>query len=169
MTNNQGPDFSMESSIWKKVLTYRVIKDLAQTQDYLRRWSLWLPFGWSVKVHQIVRPDDDRCEHDHPWWFIRVILWGGYTEKIRGKEISRKPWRPWAFWRIYPCWPSFRHRITSLPMGSSWTLILCGSRSDSWGFFTRSGWVYWRNFVNEAMTARILWCDDGTTVEGVNA
>lgn len=143
------------------VLTYRVIRDLAQSQDYLRRWSLWLPFGLSVKLHEIVRNDEDRCEHDHPWWFVRVILCGGYVEQIAGRLYFRRPWRPWAPWRVYLCRPSFRHRITFLPAGSSWSLLLCGPNRERWGFYTLSGWMHWRDFVKAAWGHRVLWCDDG--------
>lgn len=145
------------------MLTKKIITDIAGTAPYLIRWSLWFPFGISLKLHQIVRPDDDRCPHDHPWWFIRVILWGGYSE-ICGDgniEVHRKPWRPWAPWRIYFCGYGFRHRITELPRGESWTLALCGPRTRDWGFFTRRGWMQWRSFVDASRGKRVLWCDDG--------
>jgi len=145
------------------MITKRIITDLKRTAPYLVRWSLWLPFGVSIKLHQILRPDDDRCAHDHPWWFVRVILWGGYTEECGpGKSrLERKPWRPWAPWRIYYCPLAFSHRITELPSGSSWTLALCGPRVRDWGFFTRDGWVHWHRFVEAAWGNRVLWCDDG--------
>lgn len=145
----------------KRLLTYRTIFDLKGTKDYLHRWSLWLPLGLSIKIHRIMRTDEDRCEHDHPWWFIRFILWGGYTEQINGKLRQRKPWRPWAFWRIYPCLPSFRHRITKLPRKENWSLVICGRNKGDWGFFTKKGWVSWRKFLNYATFNRILWCDEG--------
>ncbi|WP_425618078.1 hypothetical protein NA78x_001771 [Anatilimnocola sp. NA78] len=159
------------------IITKKVITDLARAAPYLIRWSMWLPFGCSLKLHQIVRPDDDRCMHDHPWWFLRIILWGGYTEDVRHafelnetawmldvytETCVRKPWRPWAPWRIYWCPSNFAHRITKLTNGrSSWSLVLCGPRSQEWGFFTRSGWVAWREFVNAAWSKRVLWCEDG--------
>lgn len=149
------------------MITKRIITDLAQTAPYLVRWSMWLPFGMSLKLHQILRRDDDRCHHDHPWWFIRVILWGGYIESVGPDHRikHRKPWRPWAPWRVYFCAADFRHRITELPHGSSWTLALCGPHRGKWGFFTREGWVDWKLFVDETRANRIAWCDDGRTVE----
>lgn len=145
------------------MITKRVITDIAGTSPYLIRWTLELPFGLSLKLHQIVRPDDDRCPHDHPWWFLRVILWGGYVEEhgVDNRVAHRKPWRPWAPWRVYFCSPQFRHRITELPRGSSWTLALCGPRGRKWGFFTTSGWMHWKAFVDAARSDRVLWCDDG--------
>lgn len=158
------------------MITKRIITDLTRTAPYLIRWSVWLPFGMSLKVHQILRVDDDRCPHDHPWWFLRIILWGGYWEEWADESDDpddrldrcgrsfRKPWRPWAPWRIYFCGTRFRHRITDLPRGQSWTLALCGPRIREWGFFTKGGWMQWRQFVDAALAKRVLWCDDGRTL-----
>lgn len=171
------------------ILKKSTITNIAGDLPYLVRWSLRLPFGWSIKLHQILRPDDDRCVHDHPWVMIRVILWGGYVEQIgelqhgdliafrtRSRIVGHmlrtepplfgirhlKPWRPWAPWRVYYCDLKFRHRITHLPRGQSWTLALCGPSVQPWGFFTHGGWMPWQKFVRLARTARVLWCDDGT-------
>ncbi len=143
-----------------KYVTHRVITDLSGKKDYLSRWSLWLPFGLSMKIHKITKPDDDRCEHDHPWWFIRFILYGGYTEQINGKLYKRLPWRPWAFWRIYPCLPSFRHRITKLPKRVNWSFVICGKSRGRWGFYTKKGWTHWKRFLTLVKTSRVMWCDD---------
>ena len=143
----------------KRIVSFRIIKDLSMKNNYLYRWSLWLPFGVSIKIHRIVRNDRDRCEHDHPWWFVRFILYGGYTESIHGKKYVRRPWRPWAFWRIYPCAPSFRHRITKLTKKENWSLVICGPNRGYWGFYTKKGWVRWQKFLKHKF--RVLWCEDG--------
>lgn len=153
------------------MITKKVITDLAGSAPYLVRWSLWLPFGWSLKLHKIVRADDDRCAHDHPWWMLRLILWGGYIESHSTKHTvaHRKPWRPWAPWRMYWYGSMFRHRILELPQGSSWTLVLCGSKSREWGFFTKLGWVNWEQFVRNTRETRVMWCDDSPTEVSSNA
>lgn len=90
------------------------IIDITQTEIYLRRWSLSLPFGWSIKLHHIRRADSDHCRHDRPWGFWTLILRGGYEEligedqKLNRMRPGRLAWRP----------PRFRHRITCLPNGS---------------------------------------------------
>ncbi len=153
-------------AMMKRGLTKRVITDISGQSEYLVRWSLWLPFGLSLKLHKIVREDDDRCAHDHPWWFLRIILWGGYLEACGTDNhlVHRKPWRPWAPWRIYFCPRSFRHRILELPEGVSWTLLLCGPNQVTWGFYTTRGWMLWETFVYAARSKRILWCDDGRSL-----
>lgn len=72
------------------------ITDISQSEIYLRRWSMWLPFGWSLKLHHILRSDSDRCQHDHPWGFWTLILWGGYDELV-GIEQTMNRMRPECF------------------------------------------------------------------------
>lgn len=143
--------------------SYKEINNIENTVAYLRRWNFWLPRGWSIKLHQILRADDDRCQHTHPWIMVRVILWGGYIEERGpdGRQYWLLPWRPWAPWRIYISRTNFRHRITRLLCSSSWTLALCGPQVLPWGFFTKTGWVPWRQFVHAAENQKVLWCDDG--------
>lgn len=139
-------------------ITYTKVLDLNKNKDYLYRWSLWLPFGLSLKLHKIIVADNDRCEHDHPWWFVRIILFGGYEEVIKGKLYNRLPWRPWAFWRVYPCLPSFQHKIVKLHKSANWSLVLCGKNRGYWGFITTKGWIPWQTFLKSAKKA-IAWCN----------
>ena len=44
---------------------------------YLIRYTLIECRWFSIKVHHILRSDEDRCEHDHPWPFVSLILTGG--------------------------------------------------------------------------------------------
>lgn len=142
------------------LITQRDISDITGDNLYLRRWSLWLPFGWSIKLHKIVRADDDRCQHNHPWLMIRIILVGGYIENRGTCSVTLKPWRPWIPWRIYVTPSKFKHRIAYLLKESSWSLIICGPKVREWGFFTKEGWMHWKQFVHEVGSKRIMWCDD---------
>lgn len=54
----------------------------------LRRFA-WLPL--SIRVHHIIRPDEDRHLHDHPWNYRTVILDGTYAEmRSDGKQYRRE-------------------------------------------------------------------------------
>jgi hypothetical protein len=141
--------------------TYREIANIEGNSLYLRRWSFWLLIvrrGPSIKVHQILRADDDRCLHDHPWWMLRIIIKGGYTEVCGDSkvEVFRRPGSiAWSG-------KNFKHRIVSLANGKDpWTIALMGSNHDDWGFYTLDGRMPWREFVHLAQTARVLWCADG--------
>jgi hypothetical protein len=54
---------------------------------YLLRWYL-IPRNrfFNVYLHKIVRSDDDRALHDHPWWWLSVMLKGRYAEVTRVQE-----------------------------------------------------------------------------------
>jgi hypothetical protein len=59
-------------------------------QPYLIRWAINTPL-LGIKLHHILRSDEDRDLHDHPWSFLSVILWGGYWEHtavIESKNCS---------------------------------------------------------------------------------
>ena len=48
---------------------------------YLLRWWVW-PRNrfFNLYLHRVLRSDDDRALHDHPWWNLSYIVDGGYTE-----------------------------------------------------------------------------------------
>ena len=54
----------------------------AHLEGYMNRWWLvpYNRFGIAARVHQILRSDYDRHPHDHPWWYVTIILRGGYWE-----------------------------------------------------------------------------------------
>jgi hypothetical protein len=138
-------------------LSARTIKDLNGENTYMRRWGIEL-FGYKIKLHQILMPDDDRCQHDHPYWMFRVILWGGYVEEIDCPGLCRcnlelKPGH------MSFCPATYTHRITKLRNGhSSWSFVIAGPETREWGFFTKVGWMPWQQFIKVAKTARTLWC-----------
>ncbi|QXN74972.1 hypothetical protein SEA_POSH_64 [Gordonia phage Posh] len=138
---------------------------------YLRRWYL-IPRNPLINVylHQFLRSDDDRALHDHPWWFVSLILRGEY-EEITGRYSEHAELRRRGSIAFRPA--KWRHRVqlTRRPVpGRSiiewpelpcWTLIITGRRTRSWGFWcpnwVRSksgyGWkregerfIHWRDF-----------------------
>lgn len=140
-----------------RLFTKRVIKDLNDT-PYLIRWSLWLPFGWSIKLHKILLPDHDRCAHDHPWSFFRMVLRGGYweTQGTSNEEVYIAPFRP--MW--HPAWSGFRHRITMINGPASWSLVITGPKMFAWGFYNKSD--EWKSFKDfDALGRnRVDWCEE---------
>lgn len=48
---------------------------------YLRRWYLFKSKFFNVMLHNILRSDDDPDPHDHPWWFLSIILKNGYIDE----------------------------------------------------------------------------------------
>lgn len=57
---------------------------------YMARYWLipYNRFGIAARVHHILRSDEDRHLHDHPWWSISIILRGGYFEEVPAPGID---------------------------------------------------------------------------------
>src|ERR1039458_8537253 len=97
---------------------------------YAERWVLNLHF-FSVRLHHFRRSDDARAFHDHPWWFLTLVLKGGYTDRSpQGDDhlsVGSVRFRP----------ALHRHTIVADP-GGVWTLILTGKQARRWGFWVNN-------------------------------
>lgn len=122
-----------------ELLSRRVICDPVTGDPYLVRWSVLTTPWFGIKVHRILRADWARHRHDHPWWFLSVVVRGGYVEDVLG---SHRPVR----------WVNFKrsgdaHRIVRVEP-ATWTLVLTGPRRRRWGFYTLDGWVPWDEYID---------------------
>jgi hypothetical protein len=136
-----------------RLVEHRVIKGV-DGSPYLKRWSLFLPFGASIKLHHILRSDEDRDLHDHPWSFVSIILRGGYWEHtptriapnprddIRswdGRPATTRHWYGVGSVLLRPApWP---HRLEIPPGHTAWSLVVTGTKKRVWGFRTICGWI----------------------------
>lgn len=122
---------------------------------YLSRLFL-VKLQWlGLYFHIIRRPDYARCEHNHPWWFITVVLWGGYEEEVNGRRFVRRP--GYVGFRSR----TFTHRITRLRNGPSYTFVIRGYDFVHWGFRTiKHGFLMWEEYVKLPERVRVLWCND---------
>lgn len=102
-------------------------------KPYLRRWvlSLWL---FSLRIHHWIGSDDQRCYHDHPWWFLTLILAGGYVDR---SPTRRDILRPWSV-RLRPA--AHQHTVRVRPKGC-WSLLLTGPDWRPWGFWVNGKFV----------------------------
>lgn len=136
---------------------------------YLSRWVIHdFPEDRSqLRLHHIVRPDEDEELHDHPWGDKRcrqastdhpwprasaaLILFGGYEEERRqgnakNWRIVRRRYMPGDLNVLYS--DDF-HRIDRLfnDLGS-WSIFWTGPKTKSWQFWNRITNIYtpWRAF-----------------------
>jgi hypothetical protein len=134
---------------------------------YMVRRAINTRFG-GVKLHHILRSDDDRDLHDHPWSFLSIILWGGYFEHrptqwcencgrsmiglnrfcnaggAHHHALTEKTWHgPGSvLWRPAPS----VHRL-ELPAGKTvWSLVFTGPKRREWGFHTICGFIPWMKY-----------------------
>ncbi len=119
--------------------------------EYMRRWILRTPWG-TLRLHNIMRSDEGRDFHDHPFHFTSLILWGGYTEHRPGCNESACGCQSYGHGDIIRRKATDIHRLELLN-GSAWTLVLSSRYLRVWGFLLKTGeWVnhsdYHRSYYN---------------------
>lgn len=124
---------------------------------YLRRWFVALPSGRSLRLHHFYGPDDTRHLHDHPWWYVTLVLRHGYADVHQivkldnpGKggfdTVMASRW-------LKPGHVYFReadrpHCVMPGPKGV-WTLVLTGAKTRKWGFWVDGNFVGVRKFFRD--------------------
>jgi hypothetical protein len=142
----------------------------SKDDPYLRRWWL-IPRNrfFNVYLHHVLRDDDDRALHDHPWPSLSLNLTGGLAEfycraprqdlpPIAGHNMHYRTFRQgqWV-WRGL----GFAHRLVvvrqTVPETDPgvWTLFITGPVMRKWGFWCPHSWRYWQDFVDTRDTGRI--------------
>jgi hypothetical protein len=120
-------------------------------EPYLVRYRLLMTPWFGFYLHHILRADDARDPHDHPWHFATLILSGEYGEYCVsslpcGPNFISVPRIPGEIVRKRCHW---QHRIDWVPEGGAWTLVWTGRRQREWGFGTVDGWVPWREYLED--------------------
>jgi hypothetical protein len=109
---------------------------------YMRRW--WIVprnIGCNVYLHEILRSDDDRALHDHPWDNSSMLLLGRYVEHTPEGSFLRE--QGWCGNRT----ATDAHRLEVLDGERAISLFLTGPKVREWGFHCEKGWVHWRDFT----------------------
>lgn len=137
---------------------------------YLIRFTIFELFGFSLKLHTIIRSDRERELHDHPWSFFSLILTGGYHEETPvnpktykfGNQTQKKWMGPWTFRFVKAPYP---HRldlgrelpanttgdtewIASFPERPCVTLVFMLPKFREWGFYSKLGWLHHKKYIN---------------------
>lgn len=124
------------------------------------RWT-WLP---SIRLHRIMRPDQDQDLHDHPWNARTIVMLGEYDEERPvDLDAARKDGKP--FMVIWAGGDDARlrhtrragytgrllfgqyHRITRVSDGGAWTLFFTWRKRGTWGFMVNGKKVPWREYL----------------------
>lgn len=123
-------------------------------RPYLLRWWI-IPRNrlFNIYLHKILRDDDDRALHDHPWWNLSIILKGCYREIRTGyNKIHRRG-------SIVLRRPTCAHRLELVTerggINYCWSLFITGPVQRTWGFHCPQGWVPWREFVDQTDTGNV--------------
>lgn len=133
----------------KKCLTIPRSPDFTIWQGdaiYLRRWWI-IPRNkkFNIYLHHFIQSDDDRANHDHPWWNISIVLRGQYFEHVEGHYIRRHRGRGAIVFRR----ATLAHHVELWNEEPCWTLFITGPVKREWGFHCPTGWVHWKKFVQQ--------------------
>lgn len=127
-----------------------------EENPYLRRWWL-IPRNrfFNIYVHEILRSDDDRALHTHPWVNVSWILRGWYFEVVPrfSDQPSSDDYERAGLMRIFRgCgdvvarFATDRHRLEV--NGPTWSLFVRGPVIREWFFHCAKGPVVWHEFVD---------------------
>ena len=121
---------------------------------YMRRWYVIPRNRWfNIYLHNIVRSDDNRALHDHPWWNLSILLKGSYREVTPDGTFVRGA-GSMVFRRA-----TAAHRLEV--DGPTWSLFITGRKVREWGFYCPQGWKIWTSFVDMTNTGSVgPGCDD---------
>lgn len=137
---------------------------------YMKRWGLFNPYegpdgkpvprSWfmsllpSVRIHHILREDDDRDLHDHPWDARTIILDGWYSEERPNPHYEEDPeGQPRTHLRYRKAGDTAAlrfgeyHRITEVSPGGVVTLFITFKYRGTWGFLVDGVKVPWRTYL----------------------
>jgi hypothetical protein len=115
-------------------------------RPYLLRWWLLRTKYLRIYLHKIMRDDDDRALHDHPWWNISIVLRGGYREVTAAGAEWRGPGS--IVVRRATAAPRLELPVRNGGIRYCWSLFITGPRIREWGFHCPNGWRVWHEFVD---------------------
>ena len=100
----------------------------------------------NIYLHKFQKDDEDQALHDHPWWFVSIMLRGKYREIVRDHYVERSA--PSMAFRS----ATHAHRVVlkrdhkDRPI-PCWTILITGSVQRTWGFWCPKGFVNWKDFL----------------------
>ncbi len=136
----------------------RIPADKSIPAYMLRWWRIKRNAFFNIYYHRVLRSDDDRALHDHPWWNFSIVLSGGYYEhRILAGGVHTKIWHPAGSVRFRRS-GDYAHRLELQSYGESGhelpaeTIFITGPKLRRWGFHHPERWVdayEWDDFCEE--------------------
>jgi hypothetical protein len=120
----------------------------------------WLP---SIRLHRIMRADQDRHFHDHPWNARTIILHGWYDEQkptlLGLRRNGSKVYFPHHSTTIraqrgdtHRLLYEQYHKITAVSPSGVITLFITWKYRGDWGFLVDGEKVLWREYLANEKT-----------------
>lgn len=180
-------DGTKHRELWRRLTLVR-----SDGQVYLNRWGIGHDRVGGVMLHRMDAPDPGVDLHDHPWWFVSIVLVGSYAEEriatrdavkwaqsaefLEAKAAERRP--PWhahyqrgigvvrGRFSIKVMRLDECHTITELPDGRCWTLVVKGPRRREWGFYLPTGFMSEDEYDRTVRAERRTLLEQGAEVSG---
>lgn len=112
----------------------------------------WLP---SVRVHHILRKDNDYVPHDHPWDARTIILKGYYGEHRKQQNQPEGAPECKYFFRDRGDTATLKfneyHTVAEVSPGGVWTLFLTWKYQGGWGFWVDGKKVPYREYLEKKL------------------
>jgi hypothetical protein len=131
-----------EMQAWASEIMTRVPDFEIGLPVYLQRWFV-VPrnVGANNYLHRILRDDDDRALHDHPWRNTSYLIFGRYREitpegvfiREAGDIVEREA--------------TALHRLELIAGEPCISLFSTGPKIREWGFDCPQGWKHWKDFT----------------------
>lgn len=142
----------------------------------LRWWLIPRNRFLNVYLHKIIRNDEERALHDHPWKSVSFLLRGRlgevrhrYLALLRSYGFHPEALKDHGELRSYEMKkfrPKFRtadyaHRLfLPDPSKPAWTLFITGPKIRKWGFHCPKGWIRWEKFVSLDDSGKLKGCGE---------
>jgi hypothetical protein len=138
-------------NLWEKFLRkFFLVKEIVSKEGivHFRRYRLLQTPWCAVYIHRIMKSDEDKHMHDHPWGFYSFILEGAYKEITclapdfdlnNPKELTYYSGNL-AHHTAEDC-----HKLT-LISSSVLTLVFVYGKRRVWGYQTEQGWIDFKSY-----------------------
>jgi hypothetical protein len=104
--------------------------------------------GIAIRVHEILRSDEGREPHDHPWPYLTIILKGGYFEN-RYSDAGEFTGMRWHGPGSIIFRPANSWHMLELDGKPATTLFITGRKSQTWGFNVDGAKVPYYEYLNK--------------------
>lgn len=94
--------------------------------------TIFIIFGYSIRIHWWIRSDDKRHMHNHPWWFRTFVLYGSYIDvSLQDGKIVRDKLSLFST-RFRK--PEHLHYV-EIPKKGCLTVLITGRMAHQWRFW----------------------------------
>lgn len=97
--------------------------------DLRRLFKFEIERLFSIRVHHWVKGDPAYYQHSHPWWFVTIVLWGGYLD-VGNDRYADRVRAPCVRFRS----KNWRHSVIEV-LPHTWTIVITGPKNGKWRFW----------------------------------